>query len=178
MPFYTVHHVAPLSEQQQDALATAITKIHSDKFTTPKIFVNVRFNDISKEVRYVGGKRRAANLIEGNVRHGPSRTHGDYEDLITQIEAAWQKIVPGSTMDRVVLNGSIVAGMEAGFILPAAGGDRKWIEENWEAFKSRAEAGDEEMREVVEDITERGLMTDGKTALQRLEEALGWGDAA
>ncbi|QIW99567.1 hypothetical protein AMS68_005085 [Peltaster fructicola] len=178
MPFYTVHHADTLTEVQQEKLALAITDIHSTKFTTPKIFVNVAFQDISKEVRFVGGKRKSANLIAANVRHGPSRTSEDYADLIRQIQAAWLRIVPGTTMNRVVLNGSIVAGMEAGVILPSAGGDKQWISDNWEMFNQRAEAGDEEMRDIVEDIKERGLLGDGRTAMQRLEEALGWGESA
>lgn len=178
MPFYTIHHADSLSEVQQEQLAQAITDIHSSKFTTPKVFVNVAFQDISKETRFVGGKKKVANLISANVRHGPSRTQEDYADLIKQIQAAWARIVPGTTMNRVVLNGSIVAGMEAGFILPSAGNDKKWISDNWEAFNKRAEAGDEEMKDVVEDIKERGLLGDGRTAMQRLEEALGWGESA
>lgn len=178
MPFYTVHHAKPLSDTQQDAIAEAITHIHSTKFTTPKVFVNVAFQDISKEARYVGGRRRLANLISANIRHGPSRTQADYADVIRQLQAAWKQIVPDSEMNRVVLNGSIVAGMEAGFMFPAAGGDQKWIVENWEAFNRKAEAGDVEMQWLVEDVKERGLLGDGKTAQQRLEEALGWGDSA
>ena len=77
--------------------------------------------------------------------------------------------------------GGIIAGLEAGFVLPPAGGDVEWLGNNWEEFNRRADAGDEEMKGMVKEITERGLL-DGsngmRTQQKKLEEALGWGDAA
>lgn len=32
MPRYELHHICPLSDEQQDKLAEAITQIHSEKF--------------------------------------------------------------------------------------------------------------------------------------------------
>lgn len=61
MPLYDVEHTTPLSKSQRDALAQAITKIHSETFTTPKLFVNVRFVDLGKrrdEVQYIAGKEK------------------------------------------------------------------------------------------------------------------------
>lgn len=40
-----------------DDIATAITDIHSQYFKAPKIFVNVRFEDVSKADIYVGGQK-------------------------------------------------------------------------------------------------------------------------
>ena len=80
-----------------------------------------------------------------------------------------------------VIMGDIVGGMEAGFVLPQAGKDVGWLEEHWAEFVRKAEAGDEEMADMVKEIEERGLLdgTGGaKTAQQRLEEMLGWGDYA
>ena len=77
--------------------------------------------------------------------------------------------------------GGIIAGLEAGFVLPVAGGDVEWLEANWGEFQRRAEGGDEEMKGLVEEVKERGLLdgTNGvKTQQQKLEEFLGWGDAA
>lgn len=58
---YEVEHVASLSEQQQDALAAAITRIHSELFACPVLFVNVRFTDVRLHVMYVSGQRRNSN---------------------------------------------------------------------------------------------------------------------
>ena len=52
-----------------------------------------------------------------------------------------------------------------GFILPPAGGDVQWLQDNWEAFNQRANEGDEEMAEMVREVQERGLM-DGTNGLK------------
>jgi phenylpyruvate tautomerase PptA (4-oxalocrotonate tautomerase family) len=57
MPLYTIDHSCPLTEQQKDQLAEAITKIHTEKFTVPRFFVNVSIRDISSEQTYGGGIR-------------------------------------------------------------------------------------------------------------------------
>ena len=57
MPMYEVEHVCVLTPSQKDDIAEAITKIHSEQFAGPRIFVNVRFTDISEHYTYVAGKR-------------------------------------------------------------------------------------------------------------------------
>ncbi len=57
MPAYEVEHIDPLSSSQKDALAHAITKIHSHLFTTPSMFVNVRFISLEGQDYYVGGRK-------------------------------------------------------------------------------------------------------------------------
>lgn len=61
MPMYEVEHICDLSEDQQDKLTHAITKIHSEEFTTT-LFVNVRFTNIISHKTYVAGKRRGSIL--------------------------------------------------------------------------------------------------------------------
>ena len=55
MPMYEVEHTCVLTPSQKDDIAEAITKIHSEQFGAPRIFVNVRFR--SEEYVYVAGKR-------------------------------------------------------------------------------------------------------------------------
>lgn len=57
MPVYDVEHIHPLSDRQQDRLAEEITKIHSEKFDAPRLFVNVNFKNITNIRTYVAGKR-------------------------------------------------------------------------------------------------------------------------
>ena len=57
MPMYEVEHACVLTPSQKDDIAEAITKIHSEQFTAPRTFVNVRFTDISEQYTYVAGKR-------------------------------------------------------------------------------------------------------------------------
>lgn len=61
MPLYEIEHITPLSSSQKDALARSITQIHSHLFTTPSLFVNVRFTDTASHDVYVGGKKVSYN---------------------------------------------------------------------------------------------------------------------
>lgn len=63
MPAYEVEHICPLTEAQKDELAEAITKIHSEQFSTPKIFVNIRFTNVENHCTYVAGKRVRSLLL-------------------------------------------------------------------------------------------------------------------
>jgi phenylpyruvate tautomerase PptA (4-oxalocrotonate tautomerase family) len=56
MPWYDVEHVFPLTDQQRDAIARRITDIHTQKFTTPKLFVHVQFRDASEDMTYIAGE--------------------------------------------------------------------------------------------------------------------------
>ncbi|THW77505.1 hypothetical protein D6D17_10332 [Aureobasidium pullulans] len=151
MPAYEVEHVCPLTDDQKDRLASAITKIHSEQFSAPKLFVNVRITDISGQRTYVAGKQYKSNRIFAYVRHGPSRTQSDYDVVSKALTQGWEEIVPGTELRLVMFYGAIVAGMEAGFSIPQAGDDKQWIEENMEAFKRKAEEGDGHFRELVEE---------------------------
>lgn len=57
MPLYEISHITHLTESQRDDLASEITKIHSQIFATPSLFVNIHFNDISEKATYIGGKK-------------------------------------------------------------------------------------------------------------------------
>ncbi|KAI5207459.1 hypothetical protein E4T39_01878 [Aureobasidium subglaciale] len=138
MPAYEVEHISKLTDDQKDQLAEAITKIHSQQFSTPKLFVNYK-----------------SNRIFAYVRHGPSRTQSDYDAVSNALEEAWNKIVPGTELRLVMYHGAIVAGMEAGFNIPPAGEDAAWIKKNWNEFVERAEAGDEHFKDLVEEYKGR-----------------------
>ena len=63
MPFYDVQHTLSLSEQQEERLADAIATIHTSLFTTPKLFVNVAFTDVSNRQIFAAGKRVSCFLF-------------------------------------------------------------------------------------------------------------------
>lgn len=189
MPYYEVNHSILLTESQKDDLATSITTLHSTRFSTPKLFVNVKFTDISDQTFYIGGKRRTKSHILAHVRTGPSRSNADFNALCADLSAAWDKVVPLPKIKRsapdedrklysVFVLGDIAAGWEAGFDIPEAGKDGEWLAENMGAFKARAEGGEEEFVELVKEVEERGLIVGKKTAAQQLEEMMGWGDSA
>lgn len=60
MPLYEVEHSIPLSTPQKDAIAEAITVHHTQIFTAPRLFVNVKFIDVSKQDMYVAGRKVSA----------------------------------------------------------------------------------------------------------------------
>lgn len=159
MPLYEVQHICPLTEAQMNDLATAITTIHSTKFTTPRMFVNVKFTDAKSHITYIGGKRRSGNHIIANVRVGPSRTQKDWNSLCEEVVSAWNGIVPMPKVRRgdpdvdyslrsCILLGGMIGGYEAGFMIPRAGDDAQWLRDHWEEFEMKAQGGDEEFKEV------------------------------
>lgn len=62
----------------------------------------------------------------------------------------------------VLVVGGIVAGMEAGFALPAAGQDTQWTKDNLAEFRKRAEAGDEEFVDVLKEVETRSVFKDAR----------------
>ncbi|RAK72266.1 uncharacterized protein BO72DRAFT_452816 [Aspergillus fijiensis CBS 313.89] len=162
MPLYEIEHSIPLDKPQRDALAQAITHIHTRQFTTPTLFVNIKFVDARTQHNYVAGRERSINRIIAYVRTGGSRTHADFEETSLRIAQAWDQIVNAGgkfgkerELSRVFVMGAIVAGLEHGVLLPRAGEDGKWLAQNTERFQELAEQGDEDFRELVEEIKGR-----------------------
>ncbi|KAL8788031.1 MAG: hypothetical protein Q9195_007496 [Heterodermia aff. obscurata] len=157
MPLYQIQHSTPLSQAQQDQLAATITSIHTQKFTTPSLFVNVTFTDTSSQPAYVAGKRSTGgNRILAHVRHGPSRTQEDYNLLCASISSAWNEIVaPSEQLHTIFILGDIVAGYEHGMAIPPAGGDREWLRENIGVFRERARGEGEPFGGLVRELEER-----------------------
>jgi phenylpyruvate tautomerase PptA (4-oxalocrotonate tautomerase family) len=169
MPLFEIQHVVPLTDAQKDALAEAITKIHSTIFTTPRVAINVRYTDVSKVLMYIAGKRRQGNHIVGNVRVGPGRSQKDFDNECLEILAAWNSIVATPEekenapdldlrMRSCFLLGGMVAGYEAGFLIPPAGGDVEWLHDHFASFKEQAAAGDQDMADLVAEVEERGML--------------------
>ncbi|KAH8423054.1 uncharacterized protein LDX57_000810 [Aspergillus melleus] len=168
MPLYTIEHSTPLSKPQRDALAQSITHIHTRKFTTPSLFVNVQFVDSAHYCNYIAGKERPINRILAHVRSGGNRTTSDFEDLARKIESAWNDIVNAGSvkhldkeerkareLNRVFILGAITAGLECGVLLPRAGGDSTWLKDNMAVFEGRARKGDEDFIELLEEMKNR-----------------------
>ena len=97
MPMYTVEHSFPLTTAQKTDLAERITKLHSTKFTTPSVYVQVKFQsqDPSHQNHFVAGKLRkqSSNRILAYVRAGSTRPQSAYEELAEQIENAWYVVL-------------------------------------------------------------------------------------
>lgn len=52
----------------------------------------------------------------------------------------------------IIVMGSIIGGMEAGFLLPEPGEDVKWVETNLESFRTKASQGDEDFVQTLKEI--------------------------
>lgn len=96
MPFYQVFHSYPLSLTQKQSIASAITHLHSHKFKTPSLFVNVKFHaeDASEDEYFMAGQVRnnATNRILGMVRTSEQRTKKDFDELAEKVESAWYDV--------------------------------------------------------------------------------------
>ncbi|TID26030.1 putative cis-3-chloroacrylic acid protein [Venturia nashicola] len=162
MPLYTITHTTPLSSTKKDKLASALTTLHATKFTTPKMFVNVRFvnADHSRIDTYVAGKSTEGkdnNYLEAHVRAGAERPKELFDELAEEMVKIWEDVVHHDSI-RVFIYGSILSGHEYGFPIPAAGKDQEWMRQNLSAFESRADEGDEVMQDLVAEIKERKLL--------------------
>jgi hypothetical protein len=84
---------------------------------------------------------------------GPTRALAKHKELYENADLN----APGRLDDPRALHNcfimeDIAAGAEQGFILPTAGQDGKWLEDNMEAFRKRAAEGDESMQGLLEEV--------------------------
>lgn len=172
MPFYEVYHSYPFTDVQRQALATSITELHCAAFTTPSLFVHVRFikHDATDGTYFMAGKPRVINTnrIISLVRTSPSRPKSAFDALAADIEKAWYEALKapnGGPNDQssdseamrllLVIFTPMVSIRENGMTIPEAGNEGPWLKENLLAFREMADS--------------RGL-TDFGDLLQELEE--------
>jgi len=162
MPIFEVFHSIPLSDAQRQKIAEGITHLHSRKFVTPSLFVNVTFTDSSSHSTYVGGKPKTYNKVVVSVRPGGTRTTEQFEELCEEVIQIWDDVVndgkkgSGNKEMRVVFIQAVLsAAVEAGFRLPQASQDRYWLKDNKAQFQRLADAGDMDFQEVMRELDTR-----------------------
>jgi len=184
MPSYNVEHSFPLTLQQKSDLAERITYLHSRTFTTPSMFVQVKYYqyDASAHNHFVGGKPKdeTTNRIIGFVRSSAERKKEHFDKLAEQIENAWYIALGERTDDdeegeqkdkkdkketpqrekaaKELLSISFVGGLvgrEKGFVIPEAGKEEAWVKSHRKDFEEQAELGDEEFKAMLEEIDTR-----------------------
>ena len=167
MPSYTVYHAQPLTEDQQQQIASGITEIHSTIFSSLTALVNVDFADVSARKVYIAGApRKVPSTIHGGLRSGHTRTRAMYEQLCHDLIAMWDKIVRdgntglGEDELRVFLTGSLLAAVEGGFLIPEAGSDGHWFKDNKAEIEKRAAAG-----QYISQVMLRDIEVLGETAV-------------
>lgn len=78
-----------------------------------------------------------------------------YASLCTQVNQAWDRIVDATEKDgqlRVFVTGGFITGIEGGYLLPPAGGDKAWLAENLDRITKNAENGHQESMDMLESI--------------------------
>lgn len=97
-----IAHCVPLSREQKDALAEFITNLHATTFVTPRLFVNIVFDQPGpKGDIYSGAKSRGQtvpNHIRAIVRVGPTRPKEKYDEVATKIQKRWDEVVNDATL--------------------------------------------------------------------------------
>lgn len=81
-----------------------------------------------------------------------------YNELLHEIEAAWASIIGTKgeqELRAVFLHGTIIAVSEAGFVAPKAGHDAEWLKQNYAVFKKKADEGDEDFQDLMDDLSKR-----------------------
>lgn len=101
-----------------------------------------------------------SDKINAYIRVGPSRTREHYAKLSSAVDADWKKIVGGDGLAALFVHATIVGGLEQGFDIPEAGKDAEWMKENYLAFQKKAQAGNEDFQELVQEIKTRPCFSD------------------
>lgn len=113
-----VSHCVPLSSEQKDALAEFITNLHATTFVTPRLFVNIVFDQPAPVGNvYSGGTSRGQtipNYIRATVRVGPTRSKEKYDEVATKIQSRWSEVVNDATLGAHSL-GNLTANEEGQF---------------------------------------------------------------
>ncbi|KAF2105112.1 hypothetical protein NA57DRAFT_71307 [Rhizodiscina lignyota] len=165
MPLYDIEHVTPLTAPEKQALATAITDLHAKRFTTPKWFVNVRFNDASNVVVFRGGVERRYNRLVIRTRQG-ARSIESYNEHCRDIVNAWRRIMEGNGkgeagvgdergLRTVWVTPVLLTAVDVGVARPGVGEEKSWVKQHWNEFERMAQEGDEDMKMLVEELKGR-----------------------
>lgn len=174
MPYYEVYHSYPLTSEQQQEIASAITNLHAITFTTPSLFVHVQFiksDESGSTVHFMAGTRRSAqtNRIIGIVRTSAKRTKADFDQLAQRIENAWysalgvsfnestQQLPPSEEGKKLTLVAftPLLHVREWGLAAPEVGKEGEWVKELLPYMQRIAETGNKDVANMLKEFEER-----------------------
>ncbi|OOF90393.1 hypothetical protein ASPCADRAFT_10690 [Aspergillus carbonarius ITEM 5010] len=179
MPLYKVYHSYPMTDEQRQALATSITNLHCETFTTPSFFVHIRFipHDARDGNYFMAGRPRLTNSnhIVGIVRTSSARSKSTFDALTAKIETAWYEAFhnrPSNDSNeeddadrkrlRMVTFTPMITIREGGMAIPEAGEEGTWLKEQLPFIKQMSE------REGLDDFTEMLREIEEREDLKRL----------
>lgn len=143
-----IANVRPSSNRTQamwDDVCNALTKAWND------IVVNTSSPPNNKSIALSSPPSNRKNSFLSN-------SPPDFKDLGISNNNSKKSSPEDTQLRGIFILGTIIAGQEVGVSLPAAGEDRAWMRENMEKFKRLAKEGDKEIKEMLEEIEQRGLM--------------------
>ncbi|KAH8807814.1 hypothetical protein F5884DRAFT_900144 [Xylogone sp. PMI_703] len=158
MPLYDIEHVIPLTDEQQLALANALTKAHTDRFHTPTYFINVRFTDVSDMKVIRSGRVVKYNRAILRTRQSENRTSDMLIQHCKAVTECWEKTIgsgPQNGIHAVWIMGALSAGMEAGFPRPLVGEEHEWLVKHKADFQRLADQGNEDFIGLMKELSER-----------------------
>ncbi|KAF3070073.1 hypothetical protein CFAM422_007024 [Trichoderma lentiforme] len=144
---YLGHTVVDLAQKQK--FAPSITELHSTTFTTPSLFVNIRFVPAEPTGDFFVAAKpvepTSPNRVFALVRMGADRTKAQFNNLAGKIEKSWNEIV--SYDDN--LHVETVEDKEKKLHIT-------WLRDNMAYFKERAEVSkNEKFADMLEEIEHR-----------------------
>ena len=170
MPLYQVYHSYPLTQQQRQSFAAAITTLHCDAFNTPAFFVHVRFfaNDATNGTYFTAGKPRLSNsnAVVAIVRTSSARSKSSFDMLSQKIEEAWDELLEEGDKTETQVDAKdkrllmitftpMLAVREGGMTIPEAGQEDSWLQEQLPYFRQKSDEGIEEFTELLEELEQR-----------------------
>jgi phenylpyruvate tautomerase PptA (4-oxalocrotonate tautomerase family) len=131
MPIYQCYSPNGLLTKAAKAeIADEITTIHTDATGAPELYVNVLFHEIPEGDCFVAGKPAAHSYLFGNIRHG--RELATRQAMLAAFTRMWTRVTGQSEAEFLVAltEADPANAMEAGLILPEAGHEKEWFDEN------------------------------------------------
>jgi hypothetical protein len=117
---YTITHAHPIPRDVQLKIAQKFTEIHCARYKMPTSFVNINFVPVNpEETYYVGGKLIPSKTrIMGQVRPGESRSVEGFEQLVSELAAAFTEFAGGHGDEIAYVADIAIAIKENGVLIP------------------------------------------------------------
>jgi len=140
MPTYVVTTSSKrLAQEQKNKIAEDITEVHCDRTGAPKYFVQIIFNEVSKENYFLGGKQLSEDniYIHAHIRNGRtlSSKQSIINDIVTRVASASDADISSIQTYITDIPASQVA--EFGTILPEPGEEDEWEKQQSEVARAR-----------------------------------------
>jgi phenylpyruvate tautomerase PptA (4-oxalocrotonate tautomerase family) len=118
-----------VNDEQKEAIAKAVSRIHSEETGAPAYFVQVVIEEKKPSQRFLGGARASGQIwIRGDIRAG--RTEAQRNAMMLRMVAEVGRITGDKAQDIWVYlcNLAPTDMVEYGHVLPKPGGEAAWYD--------------------------------------------------